>query len=309
MENAVIPARLERAMLFVPGNNRRMIEKAAAQARDQAADAVCLDLEDAVPPEHKAASRSVVAQALRELDFGRAVRMFRINGLDTRFAYRDVIEVVEAAADKIDLIMLPKTSSPGDIEFVDRLLTQIGAAAIGLEAQIETARGFVFCREIAAASPRLETLIFGAGDYAASMQIPSTGIGDFDEYDRLYPGHRWHAAMHQIVACARSFGLRCIDSPYAAFTDAAGFERSCRIAHALGFDGKQCIHPSQLAVARQVFTPTADAAALARRTVAAYDEAAKSGKGAVTLDGKMVDAANLRLARVVAEKARLCGIL
>lgn len=305
----MIPDRLERAMLFVPGNNRRMIEKAAAQARDGAADAVCLDLEDAVPLEHKPAARAVVAQALRELDFGRAIRMFRINGLDTHFAYRDVIEVVEAVADKIDLVMLPKASGAGDVEFLDRLLTQIGAPSIGMEAQIETARGFVFCREIAAASPRLEALIFGAGDYAASMQMPSTGIGDFDEFDRLYPGHRWHAAMHQIVACARSFGLRAVDSPYAAYTDAAGFERSCRIAHALGFDGKQCIHPAQLALARQVFTPTPEAAAQARRTVAAYDEAAKQGSGAVSLDGKMVDAANLRLARVVAEKARLCGIL
>lgn len=292
-------------MLFVPGNNRRMIEKAAASG----ADAVCLDLEDAVPPEHKPAARAVVAQALRELDFGKSVRMFRINGLDTRFAYRDVIEVVEAAADRIDLIMLPKASGAGDVEFVDRLLTQIGAGHIGLEAQIETARGFVYCREIASASPRLETLIFGAGDYAASMQIPSTGIGDFDDYDRLYPGHRWHAAMHQIVACARSFGLRAMDSPYAAFRDAEGFERSCRIAHALGFDGKQCIHPSQLEIARRVFTPTPEAAAHARRTVAAYEAATAAGQGAVSLDGKMVDAANLRMARVVAEKARLCGIL
>lgn len=298
--------RLERTMLFVPGNNRRMIEKAAAAA----ADAVCLDLEDAVPAEQKAASRKVVAEALRELDFGQKLRMFRINGLDTGWAYRDLIEVVEAAGGQVDLVMLPKASGHGDVEFVDRLLTQIGQpqahAPIGIEAQIETAQGFVNCREIAAASPRLEALIFGAGDYSASMQMPSSGIGDFDAHDALYPGHRWHAAMHMVVACARASGLRCVDSPYAAYQDATGFERSCRIALAMGFDGKQCIHPAQLPIARSVFTPTAEAAAQAERVVAAYAEAAAAGRGAASLDGKMVDAANLRMAQVVASKARLC---
>ncbi|HUX67308.1 MAG TPA: CoA ester lyase [Terriglobales bacterium] len=303
------PLRLERTLLFVPANNWRMIEKAAASD----ADAVCLDLEDAVPVEHKAASRAVVARALRELDFGPRLRMFRINGLDTGFAYRDLIEVVEAAGERLDLVMLPKASGAGEVEFVDRLLTQIEQQRpgntrppIGIEAQIETARGFVYCREIAAASPRLEALIFGAGDYAASMQMPSSGIGEFDAHDALYPGHRWHAAMHAIVACARAFGLRAMDSPYAAYRDAAGFERSCRIALALGFDGKQCIHPAQLEMARSVFTPTAEAAAHAARVVAAYEEAAAAGRGAVSLDGKMVDAANLRLAQVVARKAELC---
>jgi len=298
--------RLERSMLFVPANNWRMIEKAAASD----ADAVCLDLEDAVPVEHKAASRAQVVRALRELDFGRRLRMFRINGLDTGFAYRDLVDVVEAAGDRLDLVMLPKAAGPGDVDFVARLLTQIEqdrgfATPIGIEAQIETARGFLYCREIAAASPRLEALIFGAGDYAASMQMPSTGIGDFDQHDALYPGHRWHAPMHTIVAAARSYNLRCMDSPYAAFRDAAGFERSCRIARALGFDGKQCIHPSQLDTARAVFTPDAEAVAQARRILAAYDDAAAAGRGAVTLDGKMIDAANLRMARGVVAKAEL----
>ena len=206
-----VPQRLERTLLFVPGNNRRMIEKAARAA----ADAVCLDLEDAVPAEDKAAARAVTAAALRELDFGRRLRLFRINGLDTPWAYRDLVEVVESAGSRLDLVMLPKTSGPGDVEFVDRLLTQIEAAhglgrdggGIGIEAQIENARGFVYAREIAAASPRLEALIFGPGDFAAAMQMPSSGIGDFDEYDALYPGHRWHAPMAAIVAAARAHGL------------------------------------------------------------------------------------------------------
>ncbi|MGH9486744.1 MAG: HpcH/HpaI aldolase/citrate lyase family protein [Terriglobales bacterium] len=303
--------RLERTELFVPANNWHMIEKAAACD----ADAVCLDLEDAVPEDQKASSRALVARALRELDFGRKLRVFRMNGLETSFAYRDLIEVVEAAGDRLDLVMLPKASTAGDIEFVDRLLTQIElgrgwAPRIGIEAQIESASGFLNCREIAAASPRLEALIFGPGDFAASMHMPSSGIGDFDEHDAAYPGHRWHAAMTTLVASARGnprgLPVRCLDGPYAAFKDAAGFERSCRIALGLGFDGKQVIHPAQIGAARALFTPAAAAAAQAERVVAAYEDAAAAGRGALSVDGKMVDAANLRMARVVAAKARLC---
>ncbi|MGH9416270.1 MAG: HpcH/HpaI aldolase/citrate lyase family protein [Terriglobales bacterium] len=297
--------RLERTLLFVPGNQRRKIEKAAASA----ADAVCLDLEDAVPDELKAGSRAEVIAALRELDFGRRLRVVRINGLETRWAERDLVEVVGAVGDRLDLVMLPKVSGAGDVEYVDRMLTQIGAAHIGIEAQIETARGYLYCREIAGASPRLETLIFGAGDFAASMQMPSSGIGAWDEYDALYPGHRWHAPMLTIVAAARAFGLRCLDSPYGAYQDAAGFERSCRIAHALGFDGKQCIHPAQLDITHRVFTPTAEQAASAASLVAAYEQAAGGGRGAFSHEGKMVDAANVRMAQVIVAKARLCGLL
>lgn len=294
-------------MLFVPGNQPRMMAKAAASA----ADAVCLDLEDAVPVADKPASRALVTTALRDLDFGQRLRMFRINAMDTSFAYRDVVDVVEAAGDRLDLIMLPKTAGAGDVEFLDRLLTQIEASRgwtvgrIGIEAQIESAAGFVNCREIAAASPRLEALIFGAGDFAASMRMPSTGIGDFDADDALYPGHRWHAVMQTLVAAARANGLRAMDSPYAAFKDAAGFERSCRIARALGFDGKQCIHPAQIETAHAVFTPTPEAAAHAQRVVEAYHTAAASGHGAASLDGKMIDAANLRLAEAVNATMRL----
>lgn len=307
-----VPERLERTSLFVPANNWHMIEKAASSS----ADAVCIDLEDAVPPEQKPESRAQVVRALRQLDFGRRIRICRINGLDTSWAYRDLVEVVEAAGDRLDLVMLPKAGTPADIEFVDRLLTQIEQARgwparIGIEAQIESARGFLYCREIAAASPRLEALIFGPGDFAASMGMPSSGIGDFDEHDALYPGHRWHAPMQAIVAAARGnlpgLCLRALDGPYAAFKDAAGFERSCRIALALGFDGKQLIHPAQIPIARSIFSPSPEAAAHAERVVAAYQSAAAQGRGAVSLDGKMVDAANLRLARVVAARARLCA--
>jgi citrate lyase subunit beta/citryl-CoA lyase len=293
-------------MLFVPAVRWTMIEKAAASP----ADAICIDLEDSVPPAEKAGARANVTRAFNELDFGQRLRMFRINGLDTPFAYRDLIEVVEGAGSRIDLVVLPKACSAGDVAFVDRLLTQIEASAglvrrIGIEAQIETAAGFLYAREIAGASPRLEGLIFGPGDFSASMQMPSAHIGEFDENDRLYPGHRWHAVMHTIVAAARANGLRAIDGPYAGVKDAEGLERAARIARAMGFDGKQCIHPVQLPVVNAVFTPSRAEAERAEETVRACEQAAAGGLGAVTHDGRMIDAANLRMARVVLERYRL----
>jgi citrate lyase beta subunit len=296
---------MTRTMLFVPASRWPMIQKAAASA----ADAVCIDLEDSVAIEEKPASRGNAIRAFTELDFGGRRRMLRINGLDTPFAYRDVIEVVEAAGDRVDLIMLPKAGSSEDVAFLDKLLTQIEmhrcfSRPIGIEAQIETAAGFVWLREIARSSARLEALIFGPGDYSASMHMPSSSIGEFDAHDELYPGHRWHAVMHGIVAAARAHGLRCMDGPYAGYKDAAGFERSCRIARALGFDGKQCIHPSQLAIANEVFGPSVEEVVQAEQVVQAYEQAAAAGRGAASLNGKMIDAANLRMARVVLEHWR-----
>ena len=298
--------RLTRSMLFVPASRPERIEKAAASA----ADAVCIDLEDSVSADEKAAARGNVVRALQQLDFGRRVRIVRINGLDTPFAYRDVIEVVEAAGDRLDLLMVPKVGSPTDVAFVDTLLTQIEAhrgfsRPVGIEGQIEHARGFLYAREIAAASPRLDALIFGPGDYAASMQMPSSGVGEFDEHDALYPGHRWHAVMHTVVASARANGLRCMDGPYASYKDAAGFERSCRIARAMGFDGKQCIHPSQLAMANAVFAPGDEEVAKAAAVVAAYDAAAAGGQGAAGHGGQMIDMASMRMARTILERKKL----
>jgi citrate lyase subunit beta/citryl-CoA lyase len=294
------PTRRERNMLFVPAARWTMIVKAASSA----ADAVCIDLEDSVPPIEKEASRANVVKAFAELDFGKRTRMYRINAVDTSYAYRDLIEVVEAVGDRIDTVMLPKASGASDVHFVDTLLTQIEARQgftrrLGIEAQIESAAGFVWLREIAAASTRLECLIFGAGDYAASMRMPAAGIGTFDENDALYPGHRWHSAMHGIVANARANDLRCIDGPYSDYSDLAGFDRACRIARAIGFDGKQCIHPAQLETAARVFTPSDAEVAHARRVVEAHDAGVASGRGAVSLDGKMVDEANVRMARSI----------
>jgi citrate lyase beta subunit len=272
-----------RSMLFVPADRWRMIEKAAASA----ADAVCIDLEDAVAPAEKAAARANVIRAFRELDFGRRLRMFRINGLDTSFAYRDAIEVVEAAGDRIDTVMLPKANAARDVHFLDTLLSQMGCGA-GIEAQIETAAGFLNAREIAQASPRLRSLIFGPGDFAASMRMPQVNIGEPGPYDTV---------MQTIVAAARVNNLRCLDGPYAGYKDAAGFERACRIARALGFDGKQCIHPSQLDTVNAIFAPTAEEIAQARRILEACEHGA-----AASLDGKMIDAASIRMARVILQK-------
>lgn len=298
--------KIERSMLFVPASRPDMIGKALRSA----ADAVCIDLEDAVAPNEKPAARRHVADAYAQLAQPKPLRMFRINGLDTHFAYRDLIEVVEAAGSHIDLVMLPKTNSAREVEFLDTLLTQVEAACgferrIGIEAQIETAAGFVNAREIAQASPRLEALIFGPGDFAASMHMPMANIGEPDANDKLYPGHRWHAVMQTLVAVARTNDLRAIDGPYAGYKDAAGFERSCRIARAMGFDGKQCIHPSQIAAVNAIFSPSPEAVAQARRVVEACERAAAEGRGAASLDGKMIDAANIRMARVTLEQAQL----
>lgn len=281
-----------------------MIEKAAASE----ADAVCIDLEDAVALDEKPASRANVVRAFKELDFGRKLRAFRINGLDTPFAYRDVVDVVEEVGDRIDLILLPKANTAQDVVFLCMLLTQIEANRgfeanrIGIEAQIESAKGFLWAREIAQASPRLEALIFGPGDYSATMQMPVANIGELDENDRVYPGHRWHAVMHTVVAAARAYGLRAIDGPFAGYKDTAGLEQACRIARVMGFDGKQCIHPSQLPIVNQMFSPTAEEVARARAVVAAYEAAAQGGRGAVGHDGKMIDFANIRMAKALLRK-------
>jgi citrate lyase subunit beta/citryl-CoA lyase len=295
--------RLERSMLFVPALPYAMIEKAAASD----ADAVCVDLEDSVAIDEKAAGRANAIRAFQELDFGRRTTILRINDLEGPFAYRDLVETVEGAGERIDLIMIPKVNSREDVVFVDMLLKQIEAhcllaRGIGLEAQIETAAGFLSVREIAQSSARLEALTFGPGDYAASMQMPSMSIGELDRYDEMYPGHRWHAVMHAIVASARANGLRCMDGPYAAHKDPAGLERSCQIARAMGFDGKQCIHPKQAALANGVFSPTGEEVAHAKQIVDAYEQAVGRNRGVASLNGKMIDAASVRMAKGVLER-------
>ncbi|HEX4931954.1 MAG TPA: CoA ester lyase [Gemmatimonadaceae bacterium] len=299
----IVP-RLSRSMLFVPASRPDMVAKAARSE----ADAVCLDLEDAVAPDQKEASRALVVEALTTLDFGARTRIVRVNALDTMYTYRDVIEVVEGAGAHLDLLMLPKAGGAADVQFVDRLLTQLETRCgiphrIGIEAQVETALGFLNLQELAASSPRLESLIFGMGDYAASMQMPLANIGVEDEHDAAYGAHRWHAVMHGIVAAARAYGLRCMDGPVATYQDEAALARACWVARAMGFDGKQCIHPVQLAAVNAAFCPTEAEVARARDVVARYEASVAEGHGAVGAGGIMIDAANLRMARVTLRAA------
>jgi citrate lyase subunit beta/citryl-CoA lyase len=284
-----------RSLLAVPATRRKMVEKALASD----ADAVFLDLEDAVAPEGKAAARGDVVSALKELDWHGRPGLYRANALDTSYFYRDLIEVVEEAGDSLDAIMVPKVIRPEDLHAVSMLLSQLELekGKIKLEAQIESAEGLTNVDSIASATSRLEALHFGPGDFAASVSMPQTSIGVMDEWDDVYPGHRFHYAMQRIVVAARAAGVRVLDGPVADYSDEEGLRRSCMIARSLGFDGKWCIHPAQIAVVNETFSPTDREVEWAKKVVAAYEEANATGSGSVSVDGHMVDAASIKLAR------------
>lgn len=293
-------------MLAVPGSSAEMARKGLSSA----ADVVFLDLEDAVAPDEKAGARSDVIRAVRELDWGGRPAVYRMNALDTPYFYRDVIEVVEAAGAALGAILVPKVERPEDLHTIDTLLagvesaTGLGPGKIKLEAQIESAGGLTNIDAIARASGRLEALHFGPGDYAASLRMPQTSIGTMDEWDEAYPGHRFHYVMHRIVVAARAAGLRAVDGPVADYRDEEGLRESARRARSLGFDGKWCIHPAQLEVVNEVFSPTEEEVAWAEKVVAAYEEANAAGSGAISVEGKMVDAASIRMARNVLDLVR-----
>lgn len=306
----LVEDRLERSVLMTPASNRRMIVKAS----DGAADVVCIDLEDSVAPTEKVTARANVAWAFRELDFGGRLRAFRVNALATPYAYRDIIDVVEAAGQHIDLLVVPKVETAEQVVFVALLLDQIERAMarpdrIGIEAQIETALGAVNVDAIAAASTRLEALVYGPGDFAASLRMPLDVIGERDASDDDYPGHRWHYVMQRIVVAARARGLRAIDGPYAVLGDDEGLRRSCGISRALGFDGKWCIHPNQAPVVNAAFAPSAARLDWANRVMTAATAAAGRGEGALAVEGKMVDAASIRMARAIVHRARAAEAL
>jgi citrate lyase beta subunit len=284
-----------RSLLAVPATRRKMVEKALASD----ADAVFLDLEDAVAADSKTEARGDVVSALQELDWGGRPTVFRANALDTSYFYRDLIEVVEEAGNSLDAIMVPKVNRPEDLHLVSILLSQLELkkGKIKLEAQIESAEGLANVDSIARATSRLEALHFGPGDFAASVNMPQTSIGVMDEWDEAYPGHRFHYAMQRIVVAARAVGLRVLDGPVADYRDEEGLRRSCQIARSLGFDGKWCIHPAQIAIVNEVFSPTEKEVDWAKKVVAAYDEANAAGSGSVSVDGQMVDAASIKLAR------------
>ena len=301
--------RLHRSELAVPGTNVRAMEKAPTLG----ADLVFLDLEDAVAPDDKERARENVIGALNVHDWSGCAVSVRINGLDTHYCYRDVIEVVERAGDVLDTILIPKVGSPSDVEFVATMLDQIeasaGLAPINLHILIETAMGMANVEAIARARPdRLEAMVFGVADYAASVQARTTTIGgsnrdyavltdpDANGARERHWGDQWHFGISRMVAACRAYGLRPIDGPFGDFADRDGYTAAARRAAALGCEGKWAIHPSQVELANEVFSPDEAEVERARRILDAMEEAAKEGKGAVSLDGRLIDAASIRMA-------------
>ena len=295
--------RLQRSELAVPGSNPALFEKAAASDVDY----VFLDLEDAVAPGDKVQARLNVIEGLRDIDWrglGKTISV-RINGIDTHYMYRDVVDVVEQAGEHLDTILIPKVGVAADVYMVDAMVSQIEEACglterIGIEALIETTLGMANVEAIAVSSPRLEAMHFGVADYAASCRARTTNIGGLNPD---YPGDQWHQALSRMLVACRAYGLRPIDGPFGDFNDPDGYVDGARRAAALGYEGKWAIHPSQVALANEVFSPPAAEVDRARRILAALDEAAAEGRGAAQLDGRMIDAASARMAENVVVQA------
>ena len=306
------PARPNRCQLFGPGSRPALFEKMAASA----ADVINLDLEDSVAPSDKDAARANVIQAVSAVDWGRKTLSVRINGLDTPFWYRDVVDLLEQAGDRLDQIMIPKVGCAADIYAVDALVTAVERAKgrakpISFEVIIESAAGLSHVEEIAAASPRLQAMSLGAADFAASMGMQTTGIGGTQEnYYMLRDGARywpdpWHWATAAIVAACRTHGILPVDGPYGDFSDDEGFRAQARRAATLGMVGKWAIHPKQVALANEVFTPSDAAVAEAREILAAMEAAKARGEGATVYKGRLVDIASIKQAEGIVRQADL----
>ena len=305
-------ARPNRCQLFGPGSRTALFEKMAASA----ADVINLDLEDSVAPDDKAQARKNVIQATHEVDWGTKTLSVRINGLDTPYWVRDVVDLIEQGSDRLDLIMIPKAGNAGDIYAVDAMVTALEASMgrakrIGLEVIIETAQGIAHVEEIAAASPRLQAMSLGAADFAASMGMQTTGIGGTQEnYYMHRDGQKywpdpWHWATANIVAACRTHGVLPVDGPFGDFSDEAGFRAQALRAATLGMVGKWAIHPSQVTLANDVFTPSEAQVAEAREILAAMETAKAEGAGAAVYKGRLVDIASIRQAEVIVKQAEM----
>lgn len=296
--------RLQRSELAVPASNPTMIEKAAQSG----ADFVFLDLEDAVAPPEKLQARKNAIEALNELDWaglGKTVSV-RINGLDTQYMYRDVVDIMEQAGGKVHTLLVPKVGVAADLYMVEAMVNQAEQACglqtrVGIEALIETALGMANVEEIARFGGRLEALHFGVADYAASMRARTVNIGGLNPD---YPGDQWHASISRMVIACRAYGLRAIDGPFGDFSDPEGYVAAARRAAALGCEGKWAIHPSQIVMANDVFSPPEAEVAKAERIIEELKLAEAAGKGAASLDGKMIDAASEKMARNLIEAAQ-----
>src|SRR5580658_3756654 len=314
IENAA--PRLNRSELAVPGSQPQFFEKAAKGA----ADIIFLDLEDAVAPDEKEKARKNIIAGLNDVEWRGKTLSLRINGLDTHYMYRDVVDVVEQAGDKLHLIMIPKVGTAADVYALDMLVTQIETAKgftrrIGFEHIIETALGMQNVHAIAAASKRNESLHFGVADYAASTRARTTNIGganpsysvltdkDAAGERAVHWGDMWHYAIARMVVAARANGLRPVDGPFGDYSDAEGYRAAARRGAVLGCEGKWAIHPSQVPLGNEVFTPSHAEVTMARRILDAMAEAQRDGRGAVALDGKLIDLASIRQAEVLVKKA------
>jgi malyl-CoA/(S)-citramalyl-CoA lyase len=308
--------RLQRSELAVPGSSPHFFEKASKSA----ADVIFLDLEDAVAPEQKQEARRNIIRALNEIDWRDKTVTVRVNGLDTHYMYRDVIDVIEQGGERLDMLMLPKVGTAADVYAVDMLVTQCEAAVgrtkrLGFSLIIETALGMANVEAIAGASPRNEALHFGVADYAASTRARTTNIGganpdysiltdpEGDRSRQTHWGDMWHYALARMVVAARAHGLRPIDGPFGDFSDPDGYRAAARRAAALGCEGKWAIHPSQVALANEIMSPLEGEVVKARKILAAMEQAREEGKGAVTLDGRLIDIASIRQAEALVAKA------
>ncbi len=306
------PARPNRCQLFGPGSRPGIFEKMAASA----ADVINLDLEDSVSPGDKDAARRNVIEAIGDIDWGRKTLSVRINGLDTPYWYRDVVDLLENASERLDQIMIPKVGNAGDIYAVDALVSAVEAAKgrskrISLEVIIETSAGISHVEEIASASPRLQAMSLGAADFAASMGMQTTGIGGTQENyymhrdGQKYWADPWHWAQTAIVAACRTHGVLPVDGPFGDFSDDEGFRAQALRSATLGMVGKWAIHPRQVALANEVFTPSEAAVTEAREILAAMEEAERTGQGAAVYKGRLVDLASIRQAEVIVRQAEM----
>ena len=289
-------SRLQRSELAVPGSSPEMFEKAL----NSKADYIFLDLEDAVSPMDKVTARQNVIKALKDINWrekGKTISV-RINSPDTHYMYRDLVDIVEQVGERLDTILLPKAGTASDVYMIDCLLTQIETNKkfknkIGIECLIETALGMSNIKEIAKSSERLEALHFGVADYAASLRARTVVIGGLNPD---YPGDQWHHGLSTLVMTCRSYGLRAIDGPFGDFNDKEGYLDAAKRAAAIGFEGKWAIHPSQIDLANEVFSPPKEEIDKAKKILLELEKAAAEGKGAAQLDGRMIDAASARMA-------------
>ncbi len=306
------PARPNRCQLFGPGSNTKLFPKMAASS----ADVINLDLEDSVAPSDKDAARANVIEALNTVDWGSKYMSVRINGLDTPYWYRDVVDVLEQAGDRLDQIMIPKVGCAEDVYAVDALVTAIERAKgrtkpISFEVIIESAAGIAHVEAIAASSPRLQAMSLGAADFAASMGMQTTGIGGTQEnYYMLREGEKhwsdpWHWAQAAIVAACRTHGILPVDGPFGDFSDDEGYIAQAKRSATLGMVGKWAIHPKQIALANQVFTPSDEAVSEAREILAAMEQAKANGEGATVYKGRLVDIASIKQAEVIVAQSEL----